>query len=349
MPGFVLHRFGFGADKTLTEYTQFRHDLLRGGDPQNPALSLNDASRKIGRLTLRFAERNTPALFGAGLLDQIQESTLVETAKRQRRDFPRISGRVARTANGAAGRFGWRGQMATLRGFVLAACANELGLEVSGHHQVENPLAKRQRGNKSVPKPMLDLSDDHCEALVAFLDRLPTPQRRSPDELCDPDAVRVGEEVFKRIGCAACHLPSLGPAIGVYSDLLLHDMGPRLADSHSAFPTVVRTSRRVQTGGGYSGGSVTRTRTTRRVVKTNLRQEWRTPPLWGVADSAPYLHDGRAATLRQAIQLHGGEARSAASAFRDLAADKQEQLVAFLLSLVAPPNAAGDKGVASGD
>ncbi|MEM9368148.1 MAG: di-heme oxidoredictase family protein, partial [Planctomycetota bacterium] len=71
----------------------------------------------------------------------------------------------------------------------------------------------------------------------------------------------------------------------------------------------------------------------------NGYREWRTPPLWGVADTAPYLHDGRAETLQQAILLHGGEAQSSRDAFADLAEWKQEQLVAFLSSLRAPQTA----------
>jgi CxxC motif-containing protein (DUF1111 family) len=64
--------------------------------------------------------------------------------------------------------------------------------------------------------------------------------------------------------------------------------------------------------------------------------EWRTPPLWGVADSAPYLHDGRAATLEEAILMHGGQGRRAAERFDGLSPTEQSQLVAFLKSLRAP-------------
>ncbi|MCX7422561.1 MAG: hypothetical protein NT013_23875 [Planctomycetia bacterium] len=71
---------------------------------------------------------------------------------------------------------------------------------------------------------------------------------------------------------------------------------------------------------------------------TNIHQEWRTPPLWGVASSAPYLHDGRAATLEQAIQWHGGEGQRAAEAFRSLKPDERVDLLQFLNSLTAPGN-----------
>jgi CxxC motif-containing protein (DUF1111 family) len=64
--------------------------------------------------------------------------------------------------------------------------------------------------------------------------------------------------------------------------------------------------------------------------------EWRTAPLWGVADSAPYLHDGRAATLEAAIEQHAGEAASAAARFNLLPPDQRQAVVMFLKTLRAP-------------
>ena len=78
----------------------------------------------------------------------------------------------------------------------------------------------------------------------------------------------------------------LGDIDGIYSDLLLHDMGPALSDS-----------------GSYYG--ISEPDSSKDGVK---RQEWRTPPLWGFRDSGPYLHDGRAKNLEEAVALHGGEA-----------------------------------------
>ena len=67
-----------------------------------------------------------------------------------------------------------------------------------------------------------------------------------------------------------------------------------------------------------------------------LRQEWRTPPLWGVRDSGPYLHDGRAETLEQAIAFHGGQAKRSVDGFFQLKPEEQMQLITFLKSLTAP-------------
>ena len=61
--------------------------------------------------------------------------------------------------------------------------------------------------------------------------------------------------------------------------------------------------------------------------------EWRTPPLWGVADSAPYLHDGRADTLDDAIRRHDGEAAKTQTRYTRLASSDRKALLAFLSSL----------------
>src|SRR6185312_2268972 len=69
-------------------------------------------------------------------------------------------------------------------------------------------------------------------------------------------------------------------------------------------------------------------------------QEWRTPPLWGVRDSGPYLHDGRATTLEQAVGFHGGQAEESTKKFNALSLPEKQKLVAFLKSLVAPEQVA---------
>jgi CxxC motif-containing protein (DUF1111 family) len=74
---------------------------------------------------------------------------------------------------------------------------------------------------------------------------------------------------------------------------------------------------------------------------TRINQEWRTPPLWGVADSAPYLHDGRAETLLEAISLHGGEAHATRERFLLLPLRDRQAIIAFLKTLVAPKLVAG--------
>jgi len=109
--------------------------------------------------------------------------------------------------------------------------------------------------------------------------------------------------MFRSLGCAGCHTPSLpGPGarqmVQLYSDLLLHDMGPGLADQ-----------MRQESAQG---------------------NEWRTTPLWKVSERGKFLHDGRALTLTDAILSHGGQSRAARDAFVALDGAGKEALLAFL-------------------
>jgi CxxC motif-containing protein (DUF1111 family) len=116
-----------------------------------------------------------------------------------------------------------------------------------------------------------------------------------------------GERLLRDVGCAACHVPSLksetGQALPVFTDLLLHDMGNGLA---GAFPDDFATAN-----------------------------EWRTAPLIDLAaqKGKRYLHDGRAATLDEAIHWHGGEAVKAKERYLELPAEAKAQLIAYLGSL----------------
>jgi CxxC motif-containing protein (DUF1111 family) len=161
--------------------------------------------------------RNTPPLFGAGLIDAIPAEAITAGAAVARADG--ISGRpnLVRGPDGRrrVGRFGWKADVATLEGFVAAALRNELG--------VTSALAPAAPGPCESAQPEVD--GDEVAALTAFIARLPAPRPRMADH--------GGAKVFREAGCAACHVPSL-PAGGrearLYSDLLLHDMGRALDD-----------------------------------------------------------------------------------------------------------------------
>lgn len=255
-------------------------------------------------ITLNVTERNTPALFGAGRIDAIPSEVLVEEAAAQPEP---VRGRVARNRDGAVGRFGWKAQIGTLHEFVRNACAGELGLQVAGHAQAVSPLGPLPQSKDP------DMSEPDCDALVAYVRALPAPVAVDPAGPLGSEDMRMGRRLFAATGCATCHAPSLGAVRGIYSDLLLHDMGPGLTDSG-----VYYGSDGPSSPGGPSPG------------------EWRTPPLWGFRDSGPYLHDGRAQTLEEAVALHGGQGTQAARSFFALAARERAQVEAFLKSLVAP-------------
>ena len=279
--------------------------------------------------SLRVTERNTTSLFGAGLIDSIPDTAIVELAARQKKQHaPLITGRVSQTSSGAIGRFGWRGQMASLQEFVMTACAVEVGLNVPGHNQSQRVM---------LPTPndpgKLDLTQQQCDALTAYVSGLPAPKSARAASLNQAKSAQRGEVLFDKLGCAICHVRDVGPATGLFSDLLLHDMGPGLSDPLPAMPELKENST-LSPGSGYSGPSLSIELV--KNVTTNIHQEWRTPPLWGVATSAPYLHDGRAESLEQAIQWHGGEGQRAAEAFRALKLNDRSDLLQFLDSLAAP-------------
>lgn len=341
----TLHKAGYDRQgdelKHDPDYDQFRK-AFKDDENSQPGILQNV---KRGRLIFEISERSTPALFGAGMIDQIPDQALIELARHQKENVPGISGRVPQTPSGAVGRFGWRGQIGSLHDFVLGACVNELGLQVSASKpEPENPLDIKKWSqypnfnptNHSAQIPpeaiQTDLTDHECRSLTAFVGSLPAPVHLNGTSLTQSKAALEGQRLFEKVGCSDCHVQDVGPAQGLYSDLLLHDMGSALADAVSAVPELDDDAG---FSGGYSGGFVPD-----QLVKitTRINQEWRTPPLWGVRDSAPYLHDGRAISLDDAIRMHGGEAAASARRFRSLGALDRDRVIAFL-STLAPKGA----------
>ena len=289
---------------------------------------LDRKSGSKGWMRLRRFERRTPSLFGAGLIDAIPPNVLRETARLQAQSGG-ANGQVPPASDGSVGKFGWRGQTSSLERFVQGACANELGLHVPSASQPRDPL------DMSATDPGLDLNEQQCAALTAFVASLPAPAQRVPHDETARQSVASGQRTFERIGCAACHPAQLGPVRGMYSDLLLHDMGPELADP--AGPNLPgqtgMTSMRDATK--YYGG----TTDVFVAVPPESQRMWRTPPLWDLDGSGPYLHDGRARTLDQAIRAHGGDARGARSKYAALSSTKRLELLIYLYGLGVPPGA----------
>jgi CxxC motif-containing protein (DUF1111 family) len=274
------------------------------------------------------SRRNASALFGSGSIDAIPERAIEAGSRRAFPEFPTIRGRVSRLEDGRIGRFGWKAQTPTLREFVLTACSVELGLDVPDHPQARDPR------EPDVPPKGLDLTAEECDHLVAFVATLPAPGQQIPAMNILAAELRSGEAVFNSIGCTTCHTPNLGNIRGIYSDLLLHDMGPDGSDtgSYSSSRPQPPTSSDSSRPGPFAGKASGR----QRIGSGARDREWRTPPLWGVRDSAPYLHDGRADTLDQAIALHGGQGMGPASRYFKLSPSDQQKVRAFLKSLVAP-------------
>jgi CxxC motif-containing protein (DUF1111 family) len=292
----VMHRFS-----TDPVYPTWRSKVLLGfGLWEDGQSSVASSPFRI-----KGSRRNTPALFGAGLIDAIPDEVLIDAARRHHPGFSGVKGRAARLSDGRIGRFGWKAQTARLDTFVRSACANELGLQNPGHTQPPDPLRPNYEAQG------IDLTDAECTSLTAYVANLPAPVGFRETSASRREHLVMGRKTFTRIGCAACHSPELGDAKGIYSDLLLHDMGGDLDDAGQSY--------------GSSNSSI--------LVKAT---EWRTPPLWGLRDSAPYLHDGRAGTISDAIVQHDGEAKASAGLYRSLGLLDKRYLEEFLLSLTSP-------------
>jgi CxxC motif-containing protein (DUF1111 family) len=277
--------------------------------------------------------RNPTALFGAGKIDAIADEVLDEAAKAKFPDYPEVRGRVSALPGGKVGRFGWRAQAATLKEIVLNASAVELGLQVPGKDQ--SPLPHKP----DYKSPGLDMDQPECDALIAFVRNLPAPTQKIPKDAAAAKDVREGQLLFASVGCATCHRPNLGNVEGIYSDLLLHQMGDELADVASSYGNFQALTKELAPPGVTTSQPRVEPQETeppKRVECPATSLEWRTPPLWGVRDSAPYLHDGRADTLEAAIRLHGGEADHSRLKFEGLSDGQRKTVLAFLKSLAAP-------------
>ncbi|QBF26557.1 c-type cytochrome [Pseudomonas tructae] len=283
---------------------------------RSPQLSFSElAYGPLG--DVRTSMRVGSGVFGLGLLEAIDASTLQALV-----DVPKpdgVRGRVnlvwsVERQRLEPGRFGLKSNQPDLRQQIASALHGDLGI-TSPLYPEQNcmPLQADCRQAESGGEPELDalqLGDLHF-----YLAHLAPPPRRDQDN----PQVQRGERLFGEAGCAQCHRPRLTTGqhplypllsarpIEPYSDLLLHDMGPGLADGRDDY----------QANG----------------------REWRTPPLWGLGllerinPGAGYLHDGRARTLEEAVLWHGGEAAVARERFKALVADDRRALRAFLQSL----------------
>jgi CxxC motif-containing protein (DUF1111 family) len=341
-PTILLHKFGPEAD-----YPEWREKLLgvefpSGANEVGRAVVRKAAMKKqrrhsrdnlrvvqkSGAASMILSQRNTPALFGAGLIDSIPDADLVSLAESQAQPGSAVSGRVSRTPGQSVGKFGWRGQVSTLKEFVVLACVNELGFEVDGVPQPANPRSPHALSRGT------DLNELQLMQLHEFVRELPRPQPLIPVREADRNLVAMGKHRFEQIGCGDCHTETVGAAKEIFSDLLLHDMGQGLIDPDPGAASTPFDQKEWEEGRCLCDHDPLLQFLPK--APTPVHQEWRTPPLWGVRDSAPYLHDGRAATLMEAIEWHGGEAESSVTKFRALPAQDRTHVIVFLRSLAAP-------------
>lgn len=244
-----------------------------------------------------FEQRQTPSLFGGGLVDAIEDAAILAGEDPTDANQDGIYG-VARRLDVAGvieiGRFGWKAQVPRLGDFVKDALGGECGITTPDDGR---GFAFVSDGD-AVADP--ELSHDDFQRITTFLLLLAAPPRGGS---LDP-RVAQGEALFTSIGCALCHLPSLpspnGP-VPLYSNLLLHN--------------VMRGGFRGMAEPGAPAGF------------------FKTPPLWGCKDTAPYLHDGRAESLHDAILGHAGEADAVRLAYEAASLAEKEALLLFLEDL----------------
>jgi len=244
-----------------------------------------------------FEQRQTPTIFGDGLIDAIAEVVILANEDPMDADMDGVFG-YARMINAGGmlevGRFGWRGQAPRLGDFIKDAMAGECGITTPPDGR---GFALTGDGD-GVPDP--ELTQPQFDDILFFLSNLAAPARGGS---LSP-LVAQGEQLFGTVGCVKCHIPALaGPTgpVNLYSDLLMHNIAP------AGFRGMAELGAPV----GF----------------------YQTPPLWGNCNTAPYLHDGAAETTREAIESHFGEADSVRLAFDALTPQEQDALLAFLADL----------------
>jgi mono/diheme cytochrome c family protein len=229
--------------------------------------------------------RSAMTLRGTGLIDNVLDRDILAA---QLAEPAAVRGHASVQPDGRVGKFGWKAQVPTLVEFMGEAFLAEMG--------ITNPLAPKDEVSgcgANLVKPEMDALP--LQAVTAFLNTVDPP---APTSACLASA---GAAKFQAVGCAQCHTPSLpseGKRAQLYSDLLLHDMGPDLGDG---FPQ------------GTAGGN-----------------EFRTMPLWRVSERAQFLHDGRATSLEGAIRAHGGQAAPTVQQFEGLGSADKQALLDFL-------------------
>jgi len=284
---------------------------------RRPTLKIADLAWGLLGNDVMVALRLAPPLIGLGLLEAVPEETILQLAARA--PAAGISGHANRVwdesqGKTVLGRFGSKANHGSVREQVAAAFINDIGL--SNPVYAEQNCPPVQVGCKELmPAGRPEITALRLAGTELYIRALSVPVRRQID---DPQ-VRRGERLFSEARCAVCHVPQLqtgefrdmpqlaGQTIHPFTDLLVHDMGDELADRR---PDFLASGR-----------------------------QWRTPPLWGIGLSqtvngaGAFLHDGRARNFTEAILWHGGEALVSREAFRKLAREDREALIAFLQSL----------------
>jgi CxxC motif-containing protein (DUF1111 family) len=301
-------------------------------------LRQHDFNREIENRNIIF--RIPSPVFGAGLIEQIQDSTILANQAAnasQKRDLGirgkpnvsvsgrTISGVTNRNGNdGTITRFGWKAQNVSLLLFSGEAYNVEMGItsELFQNEREQDPACQFA----TVPNDTQDfanavnLTTSPATSPIAIqnfanFQRFLAPPTPSSDSPGGADSIGRGKNLFVNVGCALCHTPTLKTGnstvvalrdqdVNLFSDLLVHDMGEGLADGVTQ---------------GVAGP-----------------REFRTAPLWGLGKRIFFLHDGRTSNLERAISEHrsdGSEANGVINRFNNLGERSKQDVLNFLRSL----------------
>jgi CxxC motif-containing protein (DUF1111 family) len=286
---------------------------------RKPKIDFNQLNYGEMSSNILISPRVAPQMIGLGLLEAIDEKTILAFADEHDKNNDGISGKPNYVWNAieqkqSIGRFGWKANEASLMQQISGALNGDMGITsqyFNDQHVLPHQIDAKHAKQGGSP----EIQNDDLQKLHLYASTLAVPARRNSDD----ENVLAGKQLFKSLNCNSCHIDKVTtgshPTIAVlsnqtimpYTDMLLHDMGDGLSDNRPDF---------LATG-----------------------NEWRTPPLWGIGlfktvnKHTFYLHDGRARNLEEAILWHGGEAEASKNNFMHLSTKERNQLLQFLNSL----------------
>jgi len=294
-----------------------------------------------GAVPAQMSVRQAPQVIGMGLIEAIDETTILALADPEDKNGDGVRGVPnwsidPESGQRHLGRYGWKAGKGTVRQQAAGAFLQDMGVTTPAYKSVS---CQRGAADCKASTATPSVSDSELDRLSSYLQLLGVPAQRKypsgytdgtvtpPEHIFDKDAIARGSMLFAQAACTACHVAELKTGknhpfaelreqvIHPYSDLLLHDMGPGLADTMTE---------------GQARPSM-----------------WRTSPLWGLGSlkyvqkgtgyadpqSVRYLHDGRARTPMEAVAWHGGEADTSRKKFEAMSKADRAAVLAFLESL----------------
>jgi CxxC motif-containing protein (DUF1111 family) len=285
---------------------QIQTRALPGFEPEADVAFAWENANKLRTAKIEFAKfhygplafdshaalRRAPSLFGVGQLEAIPEKEILAHA-----GGGHPAWLVGAGGKRELGRFGWKAAEPNIPMQIANAFQRDFGIATSNFPGAAGECTQAETACRAVGGPDVELPDSLRDLIADYLRSL-----RSPEELRGGGP---GFVAFRKVGCMDCHTvlkDKDGQTVRAYTDLLLHDMGPGLDD-------------------GIAEGAA-------------RPSEWRTAPLWDVADSLSQgglLHDGRARSVDEAVQWHGGEASQSRVAFNALSSKDRKMISDFLL------------------